>query len=383
MKHSLRSFFILLAVVSFVRLGNGCGPFFDEDVFQQSTDPDAPYAKYVAGRIGLLQSTYRIRHLVVAYNTLSGRGLTPGEQRAAVAVDMHFNTDNYTPAMIASFNANPQSSAAAGGGRAPEGTTTPTPRKCRSGFSVFPISQAAIERHVPGQDYESFSNCLVDAFANATATLTDRRARYGKPGQPDTPEIADWIAGQQAVFSNCSGAGQTPQPAPANAPPWLRQDRAYQTAAAAFYALDFDTRLPTSAPSPPITPRRGPRSPAISSPAPSSARPPSPMSPASPYPANATSNIAAEKRRHARKDSARRARSSKASFADPAMKPLHEPAAICSTSSWPASIPPPRPAILARRLDAAKRPAAIPITAERHRPELHLQLLPTYSPWLP
>ena len=91
MKHPLRAVSILLTVVIFVRLGNTCGPFFYEDVFQQSTDPDAPYAKFVAGRLGLLEGTYRIRHLVVAYNTLSGRGLTPAEQKAAQAVEDHYN----------------------------------------------------------------------------------------------------------------------------------------------------------------------------------------------------------------------------------------------------------------------------------------------------
>lgn len=92
----------------------------------------------------------------------------------------------------------------------------------------------------PGQDYESFYNCLPDAFANATVTLASLRARYGKP---NAPEIANWIEGQQAVFSNCGGPGRTPQPAPANAPLWLRQDRAYQIAAAQFYNLDYDQAL--------------------------------------------------------------------------------------------------------------------------------------------
>jgi hypothetical protein len=96
---------------------------------------------------------------------------------------------------------------------------------------------------VPGQDWQTFRNCLQDAFATASATLTDRRARYAKQGAPDTPEIAAWIAAQRAVFSNCGGPGQVPQPAPANAPQWLRQDRAYQIAAAQFYALDYDQAL--------------------------------------------------------------------------------------------------------------------------------------------
>ncbi len=201
MKHPLRTSIILVSVVIFVRLGNGCGPFIDEDVFQQSSDPDAPYAKYVAGRLGLVDGAYRVRHLVVAYNTMSGHPLTAAEQKAAIAVDDYYN--------------------GSGAGQ----------------------SDDTGERKVPGQDWQTFSNCLADSRRNADATLADRRARYGKPGQPDSAEIVNWMAGQQAVFSNCSDAGETPQPAPANAPLWLRQDRAYQTAAAAFYALDYDTAL--------------------------------------------------------------------------------------------------------------------------------------------
>ena len=60
-----------------------------------------------------------------------------------------------------------------------------------------------------------------------------------------------WLTGQDAVFANCSAAGVqkgadwiVPEPvlpaqADAAAPPWLRADRAYQTAAALFYAGRF------------------------------------------------------------------------------------------------------------------------------------------------
>jgi hypothetical protein len=222
MKHPLRALLILLSVVFFLRPGNGCGPFFDEDVFQQSADPDAPYAKFVAGRLGLLDGAYRVRHLVVAYNTLSGRGLTATEQKAAIAADDHYNGNDANTGVY--VNA----------GEAQYGK----PVKGQAEWN-----DVYVERNLPGQDYDTITNCLDGAFVNASATLADRRARYGKPGQPDPPEIADWIAAQQAVFSNCPGAGQMPQPAPANAPLWLRQDRAYQTAAAAFYGYDYEGAL--------------------------------------------------------------------------------------------------------------------------------------------
>jgi hypothetical protein len=225
-KRAVRVFAVLMLAALAVEFGNSCAYAPDQDVFIQHTDPDAPYARYAGGRLGIVQATFRIRHLVVAFNTLSGRGLSPAEQSGAIAIDNHYNA---YPA--------PE----------PDGGVTPSTEPPAGAASAtlphWPAGPDDNDRKVPGQDWESFTNCLADSFRNANATLADRRARYGKPGAPDTPEIADWIAGQQAVFTNCSGAGQAPQPAPANAPLWLRKDRAYQTAAAQFYALDYDQAL--------------------------------------------------------------------------------------------------------------------------------------------
>jgi hypothetical protein len=195
MKHPVRVAIILLLVAVFIRPGNGCGPFFSEDVFANTVDPDGPYSNYIAGHLGLVEGTYRVRHLVIAYNALSGRGLSPAEQKGAQQAE-----DYYTSA---------------------------------SNDSAAPA--APWERGVPGNDYDKFPNCLVDAQATAEKTLADLRARYG-----DSADVANWKAGQDAVFSNCEDAGRMPDPAPPNAPLWLKQDRAYQTAAAQFYALDYD-----------------------------------------------------------------------------------------------------------------------------------------------
>jgi hypothetical protein len=218
MKQPLRTLFVLLFVVMFMRIGNSCAFSYDEDIFSQRMDPDSPYDKYVAGRLGAFNGSYRIRHMVVAYNTLSGRGLSPAEQQAAIAVDRLYGTTD------------PDQSSYVPGGRKPDSEDAEW-------------KNVLVDREVPGQQYQSFTNCLDDAFFTATATLADRRAHYARPGQPDPPEIANWIAGQHAVFSNCAGPGQTPQPIPANAPLWLRQDRAYQIAAAQFYSLDYDQAL--------------------------------------------------------------------------------------------------------------------------------------------
>ena len=95
LRHALLALLILLV---FVRPGNGCSFSDEDDPSTQHSDPDAPYSSFVRGRIGVLQPGYRIRHLVVAYNTLSGRGLTPAEQAAAIDVDRFYNMGaSYTP----------------------------------------------------------------------------------------------------------------------------------------------------------------------------------------------------------------------------------------------------------------------------------------------
>ncbi len=81
------------------------------------------------------------------------------------------------------------------------------------------------------------------AFAFAASTWQDRKAAHAA----ESTSLADWIHGQDAVFANCNGSGdKMPADVPPNAPEWLKQDRAYQQAAAKFYQTDYDgaiTRL--------------------------------------------------------------------------------------------------------------------------------------------
>ena len=53
--------------------------------------------------------------------------------------------------------------------------------------------------------------------------------------------MREWVAAQDTVFSNCGGAMAAIPPAlPADRPEWARADRAYQIAAANFYAERFE-----------------------------------------------------------------------------------------------------------------------------------------------
>jgi hypothetical protein len=52
---------------------------------------------------------------------------------------------------------------------------------------------------------ENYLNCPDSAFSNAVLTLGKRASIWGE----HSPTLADWIRGQDAVFSNCTDkAGQ-------------------------------------------------------------------------------------------------------------------------------------------------------------------------------
>lgn len=85
-----------------------------------------------------------------------------------------------------------------------------------------------------GPNYTSIVNCFDEAFDTATATLTDRAARYGA----GSAEVKAWAETQDAVFQACHDPEARLPGAVANAPAWLKADRAYQEAAFALYQGD-------------------------------------------------------------------------------------------------------------------------------------------------
>jgi tetratricopeptide (TPR) repeat protein len=82
-------------------------------------------------------------------------------------------------------------------------------------------------------------NCPDGAFDNAIATLEARAKAWG----PQSVDLLEWLRGQDQVFSNCTNPGGMPQGAPSNASDLLKWDRAYQIAAAHFYAGQYDDAI--------------------------------------------------------------------------------------------------------------------------------------------
>ena len=107
--------------------------------------------------------------------------------------------------------------------------------RAREAVPGVPASEFWISTDRPGDDYRSVPNCFNDAFDLATETLRGRIAAHGAR----SPAVKAWLLTQDNVFAACSREGVTLPALPANAPVWLRADRAYQEAAFALYDNRF------------------------------------------------------------------------------------------------------------------------------------------------
>jgi hypothetical protein len=222
-----------------------CGPDFALAVFVLPHGPDGNYLAYAQGHLGILQPGYRTRSLVIAFDYLTHHPLTSIDQQQAVAVNHQF-LDPW------------QAEDAAKQAAPPSGFDTWISTRSALGSidGYTPDGQLEVNRSTTGNQYEDFTNCLDNAFATAARTLSTLSRTYS----PTNPSVIEWTRGQDAVFSNCGdgkprqyfGPGKPPPapPAPhlpaslpASTPLWLQQDRAYQLAAAHFYALDFNAAI--------------------------------------------------------------------------------------------------------------------------------------------
>jgi hypothetical protein len=199
--------------------------FFPETVYTTKLAPlDEP--RFFRGQLDILQPHYRHLYLMAAYRYLSGMGLDHADQQALLAKptgqDMWTGQDS--PAIQGWLQARVQ-------------------------VGAPPLAQAdhnQIDRFKMLPDRVFILNCSDDAFRNATATLVER----GRTGASHD-DLRAWVAAQDQVFANCSGPlpwapnAKPPGPfipaaLPATAARWMQEDRAYQIAAAEFYAGQFD-----------------------------------------------------------------------------------------------------------------------------------------------
>lgn len=215
----LRNLFITLLLLASLMGGMSpayaCGPFAREAIFSYTKHPDFPLDAFARGQLGVLDQTYARSYLVVAYRYLNGQSFTQGEQEALlslwkerVAYDWQNKADDGKTAWLDA--------------RKKVKDAGPEP-----GIEVY--------RETKKEEYDYFLNCPADAFETASATLDARIKQFGA----ESAEVKDWLQAQDKVFSNCGGGESIPEDTRSSAQV-IRADRAYQIAAAKFYATKFD-----------------------------------------------------------------------------------------------------------------------------------------------
>ena len=205
-----------------------CGPDWEPEVFVPEHHPENA-VRFADGHLGVLQRGYYHAELVVAYRYLHGGKLSDAEKAA-------FNPPPPLPYDAKNWQAQHEAEEAA----------KPNNRwiAARAQFAVDGAEkigevpeEKTIQRKTGNYVFnDSELNCTDGAFENAIATLNARAKKWG----PQSAEIKEWIRGQDAVFSNCAQPAARPDSAKPEWPALLRQDRAYQIAAADFYAANFD-----------------------------------------------------------------------------------------------------------------------------------------------
>lgn len=209
MARAFLTFLLLVGILAAPEDLSSCGPFLPATVFSNVRAP-LNEAAYYAGRLEVLQPTYNRIYLMAAYRYLTGAGLSSEDQRAlmAASTSQAFTNGSDVPALQEWL-------------------------KTREKAGAPPLDR--IEQFRPIENNEYVLNCGDDSFRNATLTF-ERRAQEGRPKD----ELRVWVDAQDQVFASCALPATPPEPAPLDAAPWIRADRAYQIAAARFYAGNFD-----------------------------------------------------------------------------------------------------------------------------------------------
>jgi hypothetical protein len=204
-----------------------CGPDFTGPNLFAVTGPDFPEADFARGKLEILQRTYWHEPLYIAYRNLSGKQFTaaelkifatPSAEENAAAGKSWVETWKETRTKFVS-------------------RTSETQRLINSGYGIAKgVNRSDV--------YLQYYNCLDNAFEFAVRTLNKRVEQFGA----QSTIVKDWIDAQDMVFENCTGGTAFPPrpdatfiPDRANPtdPELVRADRAYQIAAAHFYAGEF------------------------------------------------------------------------------------------------------------------------------------------------
>jgi len=205
-----------------------CGPFFEQAILIHNAHPDFPLSQYAIGNIGIIKPSFARSYLAVAYRYLDNKPLTQAEQQAALSLwDFRLLYGyNDVSSSLTDWN------------------------KARKALNSAPGCDIDAFRTIDTADgaWQNYLNCPDDAFRTAIETLNERISKYGRT----SAVVKDWVNAQDLVFCHCASPKYDfntnkrgpepafPAPAPADADPLVKADRAYQIAASHFYAQRFD-----------------------------------------------------------------------------------------------------------------------------------------------
>jgi hypothetical protein len=236
-KRSVARGLLGVALASSVSLRAGdlpaCGGVLEGPVYINARNPDLPLSRYASGRVGVV-GPWETSFRVVAYRLLAQGPLTEAETAAFVGFErsVHRGTDPRAIDPVVAVE-----SAVEGSDDARLGEYVPDADPWRVARAEALGSRGPDIPNGWSTDGAWTPNCLADSFRSAAAALRERVGHYGARSDA----VRAWVDAQDAVFSNCGPTpGRAPIPLQAAAPEEQRRDRAYQIAAADFYAGRYD-----------------------------------------------------------------------------------------------------------------------------------------------
>ncbi len=203
---------VLATYAIVIEIQFACGGGRPAPSFMHLHRPDLPFDEYVGGDLGIVKPGFRHAYLFFAYKHLAGIGFT--EQAKA----------EYQPKIVQANNRV----------RPERGIDLWESALGRVGISRKHDWRFG-RRKVPGEEWQYFLNCPDHAVRTAASTLERRAKQFG----PESGEVKAWVEAQDIVFANCQDGEDIPSEARADLDPVIRADRAYQIAAAHFYAGHF------------------------------------------------------------------------------------------------------------------------------------------------
>ena len=208
--------FILVATFALGPVADACGPYGIGAAFWKLRQPGPELEAFLQGELGILDRHQDAAYLYVAYRHLAGLDMGLANQQALASIWEPSTSGTAIDAGQAWREARQRV----------EGLAAP-------GWISTSRSQATDADGTV--TYAYFLNCLDNALLAAAETLTARIERFGVASR----EVQAWATAQDQVFANCSQGETIPQPLGEEWDPLIRADRAYQIAAAHFYATHY------------------------------------------------------------------------------------------------------------------------------------------------